>query len=199
MTIIAIALTVLLGSGSPALCQEVALQPDSEAGFRRLMAMSQGGELGSDVSNANIGIRKDGSVAIELVRRGQPNLRFVLQPRRGGESPSRYFDIRGESEEAADRTGALAEALDRCFSGNPFTVAVIEQPPGATMPGWLDAWRADGLAGLARAAELRMTALRSLGYTIGLTALLAALSFASVLQLWFSDPRRSDSPPARIR
>lgn len=170
--------------------QDLALsKEDCEAGFRRFMHMAESGQLGPDVTNANVGVA-DGPVRVELVRTGPPIV-LLLTPKRSAHAISRYFDIEpGENATAAD-VARVGKALDECFWENPYRLAGLESPPGVSVPGIAEAWAYGGVRGVKRALEQRMMVLAGLPYTVVVIVTLSAASLASVILLWGSMPPRS--------
>lgn len=185
-------LTALLWNVS-ASAQDLMLPKDSEVGFRGLMHMAQTGQLGDDVTNANIGVSKT-SVRIELVRAGAPNKLFFLTPKGSAQTTSRYFNIEpGEGASASD-VARIGKVLDEVFGADPFQLppGFFETPPGgAAIPGLVAAWGDGGWRGVVLVLQRRMVALASLRYTIAVIVALAAALLASLLLLWGSIPPRT--------
>src|SRR6266481_1286875 len=85
--------------------RDLALTKDSEVGFERLIHMAQVGQLGKDVSNANVGVFKN-YARLELVRGGAPTKVFLLTPRTSTTRACRYFNIEpGDGASASDVAG----------------------------------------------------------------------------------------------
>lgn len=172
------------------MAQELTLTTDSEASFRRFIHMAQNGELGADVSNANVELN-GAQAGIELVRRAAPGKFLVLTPKRSQQAGSRYFDIApGDNATAADVV-LVGRALDRCFGEDPFQYAGLEESlAGGPMPGIAEAWAVGGWRGVLRAFERRLMALASLEYTVAIIVGLVLGFIASLVVLWGTNPRR---------
>jgi hypothetical protein len=174
---------------APVPAQELALTRDSEAGFRQLIDMAQTGRLGTDVTNANVGVFND-HVRLELLRPDAPMKVLLLTDKRSPHALSRYFDVAaGDGATSADvaRVGA---ALDEVFTQDPFEIQVYEGFSGATAPGLAEAWQYGGWQAVLRAGERRMIAYASLTYTRGIIAALALTWVVSLAVLWGSMPPR---------
>src|SRR5262245_3256008 len=110
---------VLLLAAVSVWAQESILTKNSESGFRRFIEATQRGELGEDVSNANIAVAKS-RVELELVRPGQASKRLTLAAKDHTQDLSRYFRIDpGEGATAAD-AAQVGKLLDRTFATDPF-------------------------------------------------------------------------------
>lgn len=180
----------LLVWNAPAIAQDVTLSKDCEEGFRRLMHLAQGGQLGDDVSNANIGIAGN-QVRLELVRTGAPNKQLLLTPKRSPHEISRYFDVAAGDGATASDVERVGRALDDVFRKDPFHVLGVEGPPtGDPIPSLTEAWAYGGWRGVLRVCERRMMVLAGLEYTIAVIVALAFVSLASLVLLWASIPPR---------
>jgi hypothetical protein len=169
------------------------LTTDSEAAFQRLIRMAQTGQLGDDVTNANVGIVKNRAV-VELVRTGAPTKLLYLTPKSSTDGTSRYFDVTpGEGARASD-VARVGKALDDVFGEAPFQLApefFDAVPGGVPIRPLADAWRFGGWRGVMHALERHTVALAGRAYAIGVTVGLAAGMLASLLLLWGSNPPRS--------
>jgi hypothetical protein len=188
--LIAIRLLVLFAQIIPATAQELTLTTDSEANFRRFIHMAQTGQLGADVTNANIAM--DGArVRLELVRHDAPSKVFVLEPRRTHPGHSRFFEITLAERATSDDLERVGRALDQCFQADPFQFAGLEESLAEEpMQGFGAAWTYGGWRGVARAFERRMMSLASLEYTVAVMVVLVAGFAASLALLWSAHPRR---------
>jgi hypothetical protein len=181
--------------GATPAADDLTLTKDCEAGFRRFIRMAQTGQLGDDVTNANVGVEGN-QVRVELVRAGAPAQLFSLAPKRSPRAASRYFEVvagAGATASDADRVG---RALDQIFAEDPFHIVALEQPPGNPIPTLAEAWALSGWRGVVRGLERRMMVLASLPYTIGVIVSLAAGVLASLVLLWVSPvPARGAGKP----
>jgi len=181
-------LVVVLLCCAPANAQELTLTKDCEDGFLRFMHMAQTGQLGGDVTNANIGVTGN-QVRVELVRVQGPNAVLLLAPRQSAQAASRYFEIAlGEGADASDVT-RVGKALDQVFWEDPFQILGHEESLATgPLPSVTEAWGYGGWRGVRRVLEGRMMVLASLEYTVGLIAVMALGVLASLLLLWLSPP-----------
>ena len=169
---------------------DLALTTNCEAGFRRFMHMAQTGQIGADVTNANIGVMKN-HVRLELVRTGAPNKLLLLTPKSSAHSPARYFNIEPGPGVTADDVARVARGLDQAFGEDPFQLTYdffSAVPGGDPIPRLIDAWTSDGWKGVMRALERRMAALAGLRYTMGVIVALGTALLASLFVLWGSTP-----------
>ncbi len=177
---------------------DLALTTNCEAGFRRFIHMAQTGQLGRDVTNANVGILKN-HVRVELVRGGTSNKLLLLTPKSGGQTMARYFNIEpGEGATATD-VARVGQALDEAFDADPFELAYDffnAVPAGDPIPRLADAWAYGGWAGVMRTVERRMAALVGPRYTIAVIVGVGASLLASLVLLWGSTPRPVRSEPS---
>lgn len=164
------------------------LAANSEDGFRRIIAMAEAGELGEDVSSANVRI-EHARVRIELLRpNGRPAV-LLLTPKQSGQSPSRYFDVAAGADATRDDAQRLGRALDRAFIEDPFRLTGFEEPPhGEPIPGLGQAWEHGGWRAVVRALQRRMMVLAGLTYTGAVLVMLAVGTLAALLLLWFALP-----------
>jgi hypothetical protein len=173
--------------------RDLALTKTCEVGFQRFIQMAQAGMLGSDVTNANVGVFKN-HARVELVRSQAPNILLQLTPKQSTATNSRYFTIEpGEGATASDVV-RVARALDEAFSEDPFELAYDffnASRSGDPIPGLGAAWVTDGSRGVLRALSRQVAALVSLTYTIAVLAALAMALVASLLLLWGSTPPRA--------
>ncbi len=167
-----------------ATARDFALTKDCEDGFRRFIHMAQVGQLGDDVTNANIGVFGD-RAHVELVRRAAPNKVLFLTPKMSPQTICRYFDIApGDGSNPSDVV-RVGKALDEVFGHDPFEV------PG------LEAWSVSPRCEYGQRLALlscalgRMMVPASIQYTIGVIMALALVLFASVVLLCGSSPSRS--------
>jgi hypothetical protein len=195
LCIVALLLAGALWS-APGQAQDLALTADCEDGFQRFIHMAEQGQLGADVSEANVGVFKTWA-RVELVRRGAPTKVLLLTPKATPQVASRYFDIApGDGADAAD-VRRVGRALDEVFTSDPFHLPGLEEVvPGSPIAGVTDAWRYGGWRGVLRVLEQRMMVLVSLQYTVAVIAALMVGSLLSLLLLWGSDAARPPAPPA---
>jgi hypothetical protein len=169
---------------------DLTLSTSCEAGFQQFIHMAQTGQLGDDVTNANVGIFKN-HARVELVRAGAPSKRLLLTPRDSTQTITRYFSIvPGEGATASD-VARVAKALDEAFKEDPFQLAYDffnALPRGDPIPNFTDAWTYGGWRGVLRVVERRMVALAGVRYTIAVIVVLTAALVASVFLLWSSEP-----------
>jgi hypothetical protein len=169
--------------------QSLALTTDSEEGFRRVIRMAQTGQLGDEVTNANVAIAHD-HARLELVRAARPSQVFLLT--RAVDTTTRYFDVAPVEGAVASDVERVGRALAEAFREDPFRVAGLEESHArGVIPGLGEAWADGGWRGVVHACERRMMVLASLGYTIGVIAVLALAMLASLALLWGSAPPRS--------
>jgi len=173
----------LLSTLAAARADDLALGEDCAAGFRLFMQMAERGELGADVSAANVSVEKT-SARIELVRRGAASKRFLLTARRDPGSPARFFDIIPEAGATAADMALVGAALDRAFPADPFALTGVETVAGAAPTGIVAAWRSGGWRAVLRAAQHRMMSTVSLAYTVAVIVALVVGTGASLLLLW---------------
>lgn len=169
---------------------EVTLPADSEEGFRRFIAMAQAGELGEDVTNANVNVYMN-HARIELVRAGGPPKRLLLTPKSTATTESRYFDLWSDEMLTGEELRRVAAALDHAFDGAPFhsTYGFFNAQPGdAPIPSLTTAWTYSGWPGIVRTLQRRMVALASLTYTGAVIAALVVAISVSVAVLWVAKP-----------
>lgn len=182
-----LAFLVLGGIATPA--QELTLTRDSEFGFRQIIDAAQRGELGEDVSNANVGVRGT-DVRIELVRMHGANKLLFLTYKHSTQSLSRYFDIElgeGATEGDAARVGKL---LDEAFRDDPFEV-IFDFFGARTMthlPTLAEAWKAGGWTRVLRVLEGRFTTSVGVSHAAVIISVLAISSLAGLVLLWGSKP-----------
>lgn len=183
----AILLSGRWGNASAA-AQDLVLTERCEDGFRRLIHMAQTGQLGSDVTNANVGILNN-QVRVELVRAGAANKLLVLTLKSSPHTISRYFDVApGEGATASDVV-RVGKALDEVFVEDPFQVLGLEETlSGTRIPSFTEAWAYGGWREVLRVFERRMMVIASVRYTITVIAALAAGLVASLSLLWGSAP-----------
>jgi hypothetical protein len=175
---------------------DLALTKDSEAGFERFLHMAQTGQLGKDVSNANVGVFKN-YARLELVRGNAPKKVFLLTPRTSATRVCRYFTIEPGDGATASDVARVGHALDEAFGEDPFQLAYdfFNAPPGGDpLPSLVDAWESGGWHGVVRGLERRMAALAGIQYTIAVIVALTVALLASLLLLWAS----GGPPPSRI-
>jgi hypothetical protein len=178
----------VLGS-VPARAQDVALTPASELGFRRFMRAAESGELGSDVTGANVGIAPH-RVQVELVRPGQANKLLFLTHKSSKPGPARYFDIElGQAATASD-AARVARILDAAFEEDPFEVVVgfVGAHAPSHFPTLTEAWKEGGWAEVLWALDGRLTAPVGVTDAAVVAAALAVAVLASLILLWGSTP-----------
>lgn len=180
-----------LVSNTTASAQSLGLTTDAEEGFRRFIRMAQTGQLGDEITNANVAIEHD-HVRLELVLDARPAQVFRLT--RAADTTGGYFDVAPGEGADASGAGRVASALHVAFRENPYQVVGLEESyASGPIPGLIEAWADGGWRGVARAYERRLMVPASLGYTIGVIAVLALAMLASLALLWGSVPPR----PAR--
>ena len=182
------ALTVLLWSAS-ASAQDLMLPPFSEVGFLQLIHMAQTGQLGEDVTNANVEVFKTW-VQVELVRAEAPTKLLRLTPKSSTQTICRYFNIEAGEGATTSDVERVGKALDEVFAGDPFQLdpGFFDEPPGGEpIPRLADVWQYGGWRGVLRVLERRTTALASLGYTIAVIVVVSTVLLASLLLLWGSE------------
>jgi hypothetical protein len=174
---------------SGAWAQDLTLTKDSEAGFRRFMQMAQNGALGAEIQNANIALM-GAQARIELVRRDGPPQVLTLARRRAAGGASRYFEIMPEAHATPTDVALVGQALDACFTEDPFQFAGLEESlAGGPPPGIGDAWRAGGWRGLFGVLERRMMALATLEHTVIILMVLLLGFLTSLIVLWGPKPK----------
>jgi len=174
--------------------RDLALTRDSEAAFERLIRMAQAGQLGDDVTNANVGIVKN-HVRVELVRAGAPMKVLFLTPKGSTPGMSRYFAVTPGDAATARDAARVGHALDLVFDVDPFQRAYDffnVAPGGAPLPSLFEAWTFDGWRGVTRGLERRMAALASLTYTVAVIVALSASFLASLWVLWGAPSQCAD-------
>ena len=175
--------------GIPAPAQDLVLTKDSEPGFWRLIDAAQAGQLGDDVSNANVGALFD-KVRIELVRKsGAPALLYLTR-KRSTQPLSRYFDIEiGAGATAAD-AARVGTALDEAFHADPFAVSFdfFGARSGESFPTVAAAWKYGGWRRVVGVLEDRLTAPAGVGYTAAVIIASASALLASLMLLWGAEP-----------
>jgi hypothetical protein len=172
---------------------DLALTRDSEVAFERFIHMAQTGQLGEDVSNANVGILKN-HVRVELVRPGAPVKVLLLTPKGSNQAVCRYFDIAAGDGATAGDVARVGQALDAVFGADPFQLAydVFNASPGGDpLPSLAEAWAYGGWRGVLHGFERRTVALAGLPYTIVVIVALAAAFLTSLWLLWGSTPPRA--------
>ena len=167
--------------------RDLALTTDSDAAFERFIHMAQTGELGADVTNANVGVIKN-HARVELVPApGASRKLFLLTPKDATQTLCRYFNIEpGEGATASD-AARVGRALDAAFGEDPFQLAYDffnAVPGGAALPSLADAWRRSGWSGVLHGLERRTVGLAGLPYTVAVIGALAAALVASLWLLW---------------
>jgi hypothetical protein len=169
--------------------QSLGLTTDAEVGFRRVIRMAQTGQLGDDVTNANVAIAHD-HVRLELVRAAGGRQMFLLT--RAADTTAGYFAVAPGAGAGAGDAARVGSALRAAFRHDPFQVVGLEESyAGAPIPGLVDAWSDGGWRGVVRACERWLMVPASLGYTIGVIAVLALATLASLAVLWGSTPPRA--------
>lgn len=187
--------TFLLFCCLPASAQDLALTKESEFGFRRLIHAAQVGELGYDVTNANVFVLKN-RVQVELVRTGGANIPLLLTRKASTHSGSRYFDIEpGEGATAGD-AARVGKVLDQAFAEDPFEVAwdflgIYSHEP---IPTLAEAWRDGGRKGVQRVAESYLIAAAGTHYTLAVIIVVGIGWFAGLVLLWWSEPHHAGAP-----
>jgi hypothetical protein len=172
--------------------RDLALTKDCEEGFRRFMHMAETGQLGSDVTNANVGVFKN-HARVELVRGAAPIIVLFLSPPQPGGGNSRYFTVEPGPRATADDVGRVARALDAVFREDPFELAYDffnASPGGAPIPSLWEAAASDGWRGVVRVLARQTASLASAGYTMVVIVLVSTALIANLLLLWGSTPRR---------
>ena len=177
-------LVCLLLSGNPSSAQDLALTRDCEVGFQRIIQSAQNGELGDDVTNANVGVSPH-RVEIELVRRNGSNKVLLLTRRTSTQALSRYFDIElGEHATASD-AARVGRVLDQAFQEDPFEVAFdfFGALAMSDFPTLTEAWQYGGWTRVLRVAEGRLAAPVGLRSTVAVIVLVATALLASLVLL----------------
>ena len=171
-----------------AVAQDLALTKDCEDGFQRFIHMAQSGQLGEDVTNANVGIVGN-RVRVELVRTGAPIKLLLLTPKSSPHTICRYFDVAPGDGATARDVGRVGAALDEVFGADPFRLPGLEESLGGDpIPSLAGAWAYGTWRGVLRVVERRMMVLASLTYTAGVIVVLALACLASLALLWGSLP-----------
>ena len=188
-------LIILIGCAwtASAFGQSLVLTKSCEGGFTRLIHMAQSGRFGADVTNANVGIGNN-EVRVELVRAGAPSKRLVLTRKHSHETNCRYFDIAlGDGATVSD-AGQLGSALDEIFREDPYEVVSLEDASTMNpLPSAAETWAYGGWSGLLQLLEMRMMALATLRYTVGVIVTLSIALVAILVLLWGSSPVREPS------
>jgi len=177
--------------------RDLALTTDSEVAFERFIHMAQTGQLGDDVTNANVGILKN-HVRVELVRAGAPVKVLLLTPKDAAQGVCRFFNIEPREGATASDVARVGHALDEVFAEDPFRLAYDfynATPGGDPIPTLAMAWGDGGWRGVRRVVERRIVALAGLTYTIGVIVALAVALLGSLVLLWGSTP--AIRPPAQ--
>ncbi|MBI3783596.1 MAG: hypothetical protein HY270_09355 [Deltaproteobacteria bacterium] len=185
--------SVLVLSNVASWGQDLSLNEDSEAGFRRLIQMAQNGRLGDDVSNASVSVVRD-QVRLELKRAGLPSKWLTLTAKQASSTSSRYFDIRLDAGATANDVALVAAALDAVFAVDPFqtTAGLFESPQlEQSASSFVEAWVDGGWPAVWRTLGRRLTTLASLRYTIAVIAMMVGAVVASLLLLWGASPEGS--------
>ena len=170
---------------------DLALTRDSEVGFQRFIHMAQTGQLGDDVTNANVGVFKN-HARVELVRGAAPLKLFLLTPKNATQTISRYFSIEPGDGATASDVVRVGKALDAAFGGDPFQLAYDffnATLGGDPIPSLAEAWTNGSWRGVRRGLERLMVALAGLPYTIAVIVALVAALLASLVLLWGSMPQ----------
>ncbi len=112
--------------------RHLVLTKRSEDGFRAFRDALRGGRLGADVHDVNISV-SEGSVQVELLRRGAPHTVVRLSEPTSGSGGAGYFDVRAlENASAADLV-QIGRLLDEVFTSGPFleelAVRDVERAP----------------------------------------------------------------------
>jgi hypothetical protein len=168
--------------------QGVGLTRDSEDGFRRLIHMAESGQLGDDVTTANVGVEGH-QVRIELVRTGAPSKVLVLTKKTSNQEVCRYFDIVPAAGATAGDVERVGKVLDAIFPEDPFQVPGLEESRAQDpIPELGEAWTYGGWRGVLGVLERRMASLASVRYTCAVIGVLALATLASLALLWASIP-----------
>jgi len=173
----------------PAPAQDLVLTKDCEFGFQRLIRSAQNGELGDDVTNANVGAWPN-KARIELVRTNGANKLLFLTRKHSPQVFSGYFDIElgeGATESDAARVGKV---LDNAFQEDPFEVTFDFFGAGTNsqFPTLTEAWRYGGWTRVLRTVEGRLTAPVGVRHAAAVVTALAIATLASLILLWGSKP-----------
>ena len=192
------------GAQDPALSEEhelvaqrwrdLALTKDSEVAFERFIHMAQTGQMGHDVTNANVGILKN-HVRVELVRAGAPVKLLLLTPKDSTQTASRYFHIEAGEGATASDVARVGRALDEVFAEDPFQLAYDffnAAPGGAPIPSLADAWVYGGWTGVLHGLGRRMAALAGIPYTVAVIVALTTALACSLVLLCGSTPLSTD-------
>jgi len=186
MTRFAILASLLVAAHARA--QTPVLTPQSEAGFRRLIRLTERGALGADVVDMNVGIEKE-HVRIELVMRDGGTRGLVLSRPSSSPSVSRYFHIEPDEGATQDDVVRVGRALDRALQADPYVAGDFfgVASRGAERP-MVDEWRDGGWRGVRAALRDRFMAPASLAYTVAVIVALAIGVAGSALLFWLGAP-----------
>ena len=170
--------------------QDLTLTTDSEPGFWRLIDAAQAGQLGDEVTNANVGACfRQG--AHRAGPQGRARARCLHVTRKRSAQPlSRFFDIERGAGATADDAARVGKVLDAAFHDDPFVVSFdfFGAGGGASFPSLAEAWKYGGWKRALRVLESRLTTPAGVRYTIAVILASASAVLASLILLWGSEP-----------